>query len=137
MTVLICENILYDLSKKHRKLKIFNTQNNGLPSARNLGIKNSSGEYLAFLDADDYWLKDKIKDQLVLINNRKDINLIYTNYFDFTDDNIKLLKLIKVKSLNNSKDQLVDYFIYDAPIVPSTIICKKEIFENNGYLMKV
>ena len=65
------ENILYDLSKKHRKLKIFNTQNNGLPSARNLGIKNSSGEYLAFLDADDYWLKDKIKDQLVLINNRK------------------------------------------------------------------
>ena len=79
------ENILYDLSKKHRKLKIFNTQNNGLPSARNLGIKNSSGEYLAFLDADDYWLKDKIKDQLVLINNRKDINLIYTNYFDFTE----------------------------------------------------
>lgn len=126
------ENILYDLSKKHRKLKIFNTQNNGLPSARNLGIKNSSGEYLAFLDADDYWLKDKIKDQLVLINNRKDINLIYTNYYDFTDDNIKLLELIKVKSLNNSKDQLVDYFIYDAPIVPSTIICKKEIFENIG-----
>lgn len=46
--------------------------------ARNIGIKNTTGEYTAFLDDDDEWDKDKIKKQLELINNDKAIGLVYT-----------------------------------------------------------
>lgn len=44
--------------------------------ARNLGIKVATGEYIAFLDDDDYWLPSKIEKQVALIE-RKDCELVH------------------------------------------------------------
>lgn len=43
------------IKKYDKRIKYIYQENKGLPSARNCGIEHSSGEYLAFLDADDYW----------------------------------------------------------------------------------
>ncbi len=45
-------------------VKVVRQQNRGVGSARNAGVKNSSGELVAFLDADDLWLPQKIERQL-------------------------------------------------------------------------
>ena len=42
-------------------------QNRGAPHCRNLGAKNANGEFLAFLDSDDEWLRDKLRNQLTLM----------------------------------------------------------------------
>ncbi len=43
------------------RINLFQFQNNGIIAAsRNFGIKKSNGKYLAFLDSDDYWMKDKL-----------------------------------------------------------------------------
>ena len=50
---------------KFKKIKIFwLRKNKGAAYCRNLAIKNSSSKYIAFLDSDDNWKKDKLKSQL-------------------------------------------------------------------------
>lgn len=51
-------------SIEHPKLKILSTKNQGVAAARNIGIKQSTSHWIAFLDADDKWAKDKLKIQL-------------------------------------------------------------------------
>lgn len=47
-------NILNEYAKKDNRIKIFNKSNTGVGESRNLGIDNAIGEYVAFLDADDF-----------------------------------------------------------------------------------
>ncbi len=125
--------ILNKLKSNCNKLKIFTTKGLGLPSARNIGIKSASSDFIAFLDADDYWTKRKLENQLLEIENDKLVGLIYGDYWDFKKNDASDAIYIPVRSLNNFyPNQLVEYFLKDAPIVPSTTICRKEVFETVG-----
>ncbi len=52
------QEIIEQYSKIDGRIKIIKTENQGVSSARNLGIQNASGKYVCFLDADDYVDKD-------------------------------------------------------------------------------
>jgi hypothetical protein len=66
-----------------------------------------------------------------MFHNDPLIGLIYGDFWNFSKDDESDANYITVKSLNN-KNQLLEYFIFDAPIVPSTTICRKEVFETVG-----
>ncbi|WP_229607883.1 glycosyltransferase family 2 protein [Vibrio parahaemolyticus] len=65
----------YLLSSK-LNLRLINKDNGGVSTARNTGIRQSSGDWIAFLDADDVWLPLKLQKQIDLINLKDDINFI-------------------------------------------------------------
>ena len=69
------------LHSSHIKIRFVFLHSNGTgaASARNIGIKQSSGEYIAFLDADDYLLPDKIRYQLEAMK-KNDTDFSHTNY---------------------------------------------------------
>lgn len=70
---------LMDLYKNKKNIKIFkNLKNIGAGLSRNIGIKKSNGEIIAFLDSDDIWRTNKLEDQL---------NFMIKNDYEFTFSN--------------------------------------------------
>ena len=66
-----------------KKVKfIVNKKNIGAGLARNIGIKYAKGKFIAFLDSDDYWDKDKLKIQIKYMEKKKNFlkSYILQNY---------------------------------------------------------
>jgi glycosyltransferase involved in cell wall biosynthesis len=58
--------------------------NGGAASARNFGIEHSRGDFLAFLDADDYWEPAKLERQLAVLRRHPEVGLVASRYFEQT-----------------------------------------------------
>ena len=57
-----------NIIKRDNRIKLIDNKNNyGVAKARNIGLSKSSGKYIAFLDCDDVWFKDKISEQYQLM----------------------------------------------------------------------
>lgn len=90
-------NYLKELSNNSKlNIKLFcNEKNSGPGYSRNVGLTNSSGEFILFMDADDYIKVDALNQINKLLNNFKDVDCILFDYFLKSGNNIK-----KHKSLN-------------------------------------
>ena len=87
---------------------------------RNLAIRNSKSDYIAFIDSDDLWEKDKLSKQLnFMLKNKYDFT--YTNYQPFISDKKgkNLREIVPEKSFTFEK------FIRNTSIATSTMIIKK------------
>ena len=60
------------------RVKLISQDNKGTSAARNTGISQSKGEYIAFLDADDLWEPTKLEKQVLCLDSKKSVGLVYT-----------------------------------------------------------
>ena len=112
------------LKKKFRKIIIYkNKINLGAGESRNTGIKISRGTYIAFLDSDDEWHKDKLKKQMkYMIKNSFPIS--HTSY-KIINDSQKILAKRTAKTLDHSM------LLKSCDIGLSSVIMKKNLFNKN------
>ena len=95
--------------------------------ARNLAIKKSKGDFIAFLDTDDIWASDKLYLQIKKFKSKK-VGLVYSNYY-FLNQNVGQKKVAYKKKLPEGivfNELLKDYFIGI-----NTVIMRKSIFMKN------
>ena len=64
------------IARKFPRIKLFSQPNAGPGAARNRGVRESSGEYLAFLDADDLWLPEKLNTQVSYLKSHPKTSLV-------------------------------------------------------------
>lgn len=60
------------------RVRLISQTNRGLAGARNTGVKESKGEFIAFLDADDRWHKTKLAKQVSILESSLTVGLVYT-----------------------------------------------------------
>jgi glycosyltransferase involved in cell wall biosynthesis len=105
--------------------------NGGQSSARNHGIKNANGKYIAFLDSDDLWEKDKLTLQVELLE-KNDIKWAYTDGIAFDSISRDILFNFNQKSRFYDGDILIQLFQSCFIPMPSVIV-NKDVFSEIGY----
>lgn len=105
-TVEICQTF------QDSRIRIIQQQNRGLAGARNTGIRNAQGEYLAFLDSDDCWLPEKLAKHVQHLESASQVGLSFSRSA-FIDNQGKSLGIYQMPQLEN--------------ITPSHLLCRNPI----------
>lgn len=109
--------------------------NEGAQKARNTGIKSSSGEYIAFLDDDDEWIKTKIEQQLKVFKESKidNVGLVYCWYnvlTELSDGSVE--KEIRELPVYTQEEVLTQLFRLNFIASTSFPLIKRECFDRVG-----
>lgn len=120
---------------KENKIKYIFQENQGLSAARNTGIKASKGDFIAFLDADDIFLLEKVQKQVNHLNKNSGIDISYCDLYHFFDDEVD--KLYKLKYLYHSGEAVFENLLKYHFIAPLTLMIRKEVFQRVGLFNEI
>ena len=120
---------------KDSRIKYFKISNDGIiAKSRNLGIKVAKGNWIAFLDSDDTWTKDKL--EICLKNIDEEVDFIYHKLEIIYDNSKSYLKRKKIVGRHLNKpilnDLLISVIENGSAIGNSSVVVRKDILNKIG-----
>lgn len=130
--ILVNDGSLEDISlvsEKYPLVKIITIQNSGPGKARNEGIKEAKGKFIAFLDSDDLWNSNKLHLQLEFMDNN-DYSWSHSNYERFWSDNSKSQMMF----CGSMQGNIIPKMFLNCPIATPCVMIKRSILKNDPSL---
>jgi teichuronic acid biosynthesis glycosyltransferase TuaG len=103
-------NIVLKYSAKHDRIRLVNQENSGCGAARNNGIRQANGQYIALLDADDTWNHNFLESQIKLMK-QKGAQLVYSSHTRIDENSQECLKPYIVPEKVSYRDMLKSCYI--------------------------
>lgn len=121
------EDIDNILKRYDNRLIYLKQQNCGPAIARNNGIKVANGKYIAFLDSDDYWEKEKLERQVMLMESHGFAwsHTAYTNFKDGTKEHSQI-------NVSHIQGNIFPWCIYSSRIATPCVMVKAKILQKEG-----
>ncbi len=128
------KKILEKYNSKNKIKIIYLKENKGAAYCRNLALKMCQSEYVAFLDSDDVWKKNKLEKQLSFMK-KNNYNFTYTSYGILKGDigNIDDIEKMNLNYIIPKNNYSFESFTKDTTIATSTMIIKSEIAEKYSF----
>lgn len=108
-------------------IKVYSQKNSGQAIARNVGVEKATGEWIAFIDSDDKWFKDKIEMQLEYCEKYV---WSHSDYYFIGD--IHKPQTRSSYFVSNQSGYAFDKLVIENTIATSSVIIKKSIFQEFG-----
>lgn len=146
-------DILKDYQENNENIKVINQKNAGLSAARNAGLKHFTGDFVFFLDSDDFLCNDEVIDTLVncAINDNADI--VIGGYIYYHDDSIKNtvyeindkiannvmsgLELLKIGIKKKLINSVVWNKLYKRKIIENEFFINGFLYEDMEYTLRI
>lgn len=116
----------------------FLSENNHICKATNLGLSKATGKYIARLDSDDIWIKDKLEKQLIFFQKNPTYKICFTK-LDLINENNEIIneKNTSLYNLYNTRqtdryDWLRFFFYYGNSLIQSSMIYESELLKEVG-----
>ncbi len=140
-----CPLICDEYEKTDARVKAIHQKNGGLSNARNRGMKEAQGEYLLFLDGDDYYCEENAIEKLVdriKITKADVLNFSYVKYYEDTNQKIEyFMDIENMPTEFDEKKQQLEYMekfnLYIASacnkMIRRNLLSKEMMFEEGVY----
>ena len=123
-----CDATASELAKLASRLQFFVTERRGVSAARNLGVSQSRGYYIAFLDSDDLWLNSKLERQTRFMDEHPEFHICQT-------DEIWIRNGVRVNPRAVHQKPTGDIFSRSLKLClvsPSAVMMTKALFDRTG-----
>ena len=113
------------------RVRLVEQANSGPAAARNNGARNSSGEYLAFLDADDVWMPQFLERTVAVLEADRSLSLVYSNCAVADSKGVPIDTTLIGKGYGHAPS-LNDLLTRLWPIMPSAALVRRSAYEKCG-----
>ena len=117
------------ISEKYRTVAYLKTENKGVSAARNIGIKATKSEWIAFLDSDDEWLPQKLEKQIAKVSNKHSYKIVHCEEI-WIRNGRRVNPKIKHKKYGG---YIFEKCLPLCVISPSAVVIHRDLFQELGY----
>ncbi|AKG21003.1 glycosyltransferase family 2 protein [Calothrix sp. 336/3] len=110
------------------RVKLISQPNQGISATRNTGIALTTGDYIAFLDADDLWEPTKLAKQVSYLDCHPQVGLVYTGMLFIDERSYSTGRIIQSKVEGN----VLDKVLLSNPIPCSSVMIRRQCFAEVG-----
>jgi glycosyltransferase involved in cell wall biosynthesis len=120
------------LERYRNTITYIHQKNAGEPAARNTGMRHATGEYIAFLDADDLWLPEKLRLQMDLFEAHPEYSLVYTDMTTFNDTGVLVESVRSSRGRVYRSGRIFPHLFQETLFGSGSVVFRKSCIETVG-----